>query len=138
MFKGSLLGSPRPRERETQPVTSPLAPFRRAPGRGRRTDMGYVIAGIIVLLLVAGFITYLVMNATQKRSSTAGGDTAPGIGSDATPLGDTTEHAGDQTERGTTASDAERNLGDEHAGEDPPQPRRPEDRQMRDAGASRH
>jgi hypothetical protein len=99
--------------------------------------MGYVIAGILVLLLVAGFITYLVLNATRKRSSAATSASAPGIGQDATPLGDTTQHAGDQTEHGTTAADAERNVGDEHAGQDPPQPVRPEDRQMRDAGASR-
>jgi hypothetical protein len=100
--------------------------------------MGYVIAAVVVLLLVAGFITYLVLNATSKRGSAAAkGDTAPGIGTDATPLGDTGEHAGRHTERGTTETDAERNPGEETASDDPPRPARPEDRQLRDAGAGR-
>ena len=99
--------------------------------------MGYVIAGVIVLLLVAGFITYLVMNAIGRRGSAAKGDASPGVGTDATPLGDTREHAGHTTERGTTAADAERNAGEERGDEDPPRPARPEDRQLRDAGAGR-
>jgi hypothetical protein len=99
--------------------------------------MGYVIAGILVLLLVAGFITFLVMNSMRKGGPAARGDAgAPGIGEDATPLGDTTEHAGQQTSRGTTADDAERNAGEEgEQGLDPSRPARPEDRQLRDAGA---
>jgi hypothetical protein len=101
--------------------------------------MGYVIAAVIVLLLVAGFITYLVMNSISKRDAPAAtGDTKPGMGVDpSTPLGDTGEHAGRHTSRGTTESDAERNAGEEGATDDPPRPRRPEDRQMRDAGAGR-
>jgi hypothetical protein len=66
--------------------------------------MGYVIAGILVLLLVAGFITFFVLNATN-RSGRAGpsdpGDEGnpAGIASpDPSPLGDTSEHAGDQQE----------------------------------------
>src|SRR3954451_14094310 len=101
--------------------------------------MAYVIAGIIVLLLVAVFITFLVMNSMRKGGPAARGDAgAPGIGEDPTPLGDTTEHAGQQTEGGTTAEDPERNAGEDNAAEgvDPARPARPEDRQLRDAGAS--
>ena len=39
--------------------------------------MGYVIAAIIVLLLVAGFVTFFVLNAT-KRSGKAGPGDPPG------------------------------------------------------------
>jgi hypothetical protein len=100
--------------------------------------MGYVIAGILVLLLVAGFITFLVMNSMRKSGPAARGEGGPpGMGGDATPLGDTTEHAGEQTSRGTTAEDPERNAGEDDAaqGLDPSRPARPEDRQLRDAGA---
>jgi hypothetical protein len=70
--------------------------------------MEYVIPAVIVALLVAGFVTFLVLNATRKSGSVAGRqDEAPGIGQDETPLGDTAEHAGEQTERGTTAGDPE-------------------------------
>jgi hypothetical protein len=66
--------------------------------------MSYVIPLLIVVLLVAGFITFLVMNATRRgRGAGRGGQPAsPGIGGDATPLGDTAEHAGPQTESGRT------------------------------------
>jgi hypothetical protein len=95
--------------------------------------MGYVIAGIIVLLIVAGFITYLVLNTMRKPNTVAPGGGEPGIGRDPTPLGDTAEHAGTQSSRGTTAEDAERNAG-EDPGVDPAAPK-PEDRQLGDAGA---
>src|SRR4051794_3357155 len=70
--------------------------------------MGYVIAAILVLLVVAGFVTFLVMNSMRRGSSRGaqrGGP--PGIGPDHTPLGDTAEHAGSQTESGHTAGDPE-------------------------------
>jgi hypothetical protein len=72
--------------------------------------MEYVIPAVLVLLLVAGFVTFLVFNATRKSGPVAaGGDEGPpGIGQDEeTPLGDTPEHAGEQTEAGTTARDPE-------------------------------
>jgi hypothetical protein len=70
--------------------------------------MEYVIPAVLVLLLVAGFVTFLVLNATRKSGPAAGGDERPpGIGQDETPLGDTAEHAGEQTEAGTTARDPE-------------------------------
>jgi hypothetical protein len=71
--------------------------------------MGYVIAAILVLLIVGGFVFFLVTNATNKSNVSDAGD--PGadqnalgiIGSDdETPAGDTTEHAGEQNERGET------------------------------------
>jgi len=52
--------------------------------------MGYVIAAIVVLLLVAGFITFMVVNATRRRDRSAAGIVAP----DESPLGDTAEHSG--------------------------------------------
>jgi hypothetical protein len=71
--------------------------------------MEYVIPAVIVLLLVAGFVTFLVLNATRKSgSATRRDERPPGIGADQqTPLGDTAEHAGEQTEAGTTARDPE-------------------------------
>jgi hypothetical protein len=62
--------------------------------------MGYVIAAVIVVLLVAGFVTFLVTNSTRKSNVSDAGD--PGadqnslsiIGSDReTAVGDTSEHA---------------------------------------------
>ena len=116
--------------------------------------MGYVIAAIIVLLIVTAFVTFLVMNSMRKgagrgtqdpsaRQSERGGP--PGIGEDPTPLGDTTEHAGEQSEEGRTADDPEGAArGQDPAGGEavaggpgPERPRRPEDRQLRDAGADR-
>ena len=79
--------------------------------------MGYVIAGVLVLLIIAGFITFLVMNSMKKNDLSDAGD--PGadqnplsiLGSDEkSPLGDTTEHAGEQNEHGETVGkqDADR------------------------------
>jgi len=71
--------------------------------------MGYVIAGIIVVLIVSALVFFLVTNATKKSNVSDAGD--PGadqnplgiVGSDdETPLGDTSEHAGEQTESGET------------------------------------
>ena len=74
--------------------------------------MGYVIAALLVLLIVGGFVFFLVTNATKKSNVSDAGD--PGaeqnslaiVGSDdETPLGDTSQHAGAQTEEGTTVSE---------------------------------
>ena len=100
--------------------------------------MGYVIAGIIVLLIVAVAVTWLVMSATSRRQQ----PTAI-VAADETPMGDTAQHAGEQSESGATVSDpesAERGIdpaGGEQpgGGEGPQRPERPEDRQMRDSGA---
>ena len=81
--------------------------------------MGYVIAGILVVLIVGGFAMFLVMNAT-KRSNVADADD-PGrdgptdmLGSeDDSPLGDTEQHAGEQDESGHTVGGQD---ADEHGG----------------------
>ena len=74
--------------------------------------MEYVIAGMVVLILVAGFVTFFVMNAT-KKGGRAGpsepsdeGNPAGIAAPDESPLGDTTQHAGDQRE-GQTVDDPE-------------------------------
>jgi hypothetical protein len=65
--------------------------------------MEYVIVGILVLLLVAGFVTFFVLNATKRSGRAApsdpGGEGTPaGIAApDESPLGDTTQHS-DATE----------------------------------------
>ena len=105
--------------------------------------MGYVIAGILVLVLVGGFITFFVMNATNRSGranpSDPGGEGTPaGIASpDDSPLGDTTQHAGDQQE-GQTVNDPEQE-GQESAGGpkarvgDPgPEARQPESERLAD------
>jgi hypothetical protein len=82
--------------------------------------MGYVIAAILVVLLVSALVFFLVTNATKKSNVSDAGD--PGadqnplgiIGSDDdTPMGDTTEHAGEQNESGETVGgqDAEEHGG---------------------------
>ena len=62
--------------------------------------MGYVIAAIAAVVIIGGFVTFLVLNATRKSNVSDAGD--PGadqnplgiIGSDdATPAGDTDQHA---------------------------------------------
>jgi hypothetical protein len=68
--------------------------------------MGYVIAAIIVLLLVAGFVTFFVLNATKRSGRAAPGDpggdgTPAGIAApDESPLGDTTQHSEATEEEG--------------------------------------
>jgi hypothetical protein len=112
------------------------------PPLGYANHMGYVIAAIVVLLIVAGFVTFMVMNSMRKGSAQAE-DPSPGIGQDRTPLGDTTEHAGTQARSGETEEDPEEPdrgvdpSGTERTpgGEGPERPDRPEDRQLRDAGA---
>jgi hypothetical protein len=66
--------------------------------------MEYLIPAVLLLILIGGFVTFLVLNATKKSGPVADADDegAPGMGGDDTPLGDTTEHAGEQTEHGTT------------------------------------
>ena len=86
--------------------------------------MGYVIAIIVVLLLVAGFVTFFVLNATGRSGRAApsdpGGEGNPaGIASpDASPLGDTTEHAGDQ-QGGRTVDQPEHGGSSEGGGDKP-------------------
>ena len=68
--------------------------------------MGYVIAAIVVLLLVAGFVTFFVLHATARSGRAAPGDpggegTPAGIASpDESELGTTTQHSGATQEEG--------------------------------------
>jgi hypothetical protein len=73
--------------------------------------MGYVIAAILVLLIVGGFVLFLVTNATKKSNVSDAGD--PGadqnslgtIGTDdETPAGDTNELS--DANEGTPVDDA--------------------------------
>ncbi len=69
--------------------------------------MGYVIAAVLVVLIVGGFVAFLVTNAARKSNVSDAGD--PGadqnplgiVGADdETPAGDTSEHASDLTAEG--------------------------------------
>ena len=78
--------------------------------------MEYVIPVVLVILLVGGFVIFLVLNATKKTGPVADADEGvPGIGSDETPLGDTSEHADHDEGRGEPPARLERDP-------DPPQP----------------
>jgi hypothetical protein len=114
--------------------------------------MTYLIPLIVVLLLVSGGVTFVVLNATkQSKPSEAqnseDSDPKTMAASDPSPLGDTTEHAGDQSEQGHTVEDPEGGgagaeggsasgidggAGDAGAGEDT----RPESERL--ANADRH
>ncbi len=59
--------------------------------------MGYVIAAILVLLIVAAGVTFFVLRAARGRNEAAIVEPDQN-----TPLGDTDEHAGRQTPEGTT------------------------------------
>jgi hypothetical protein len=69
--------------------------------------MEYVIPAIIVVLLVGGFVMFVTLRATRKSGPAAVDEGDPGIGTDETPLGDTTEHAGAQSDGGATVDDPE-------------------------------
>jgi hypothetical protein len=70
--------------------------------------VGYVIAAILVILIVGGFIMFLVTNSARRSNVSdaddPGREGSPGmLGSDSgTPVGDTEQHAGEQSESGET------------------------------------
>ncbi len=69
--------------------------------------MEYLIPIVLVLLLVSGFVAFMVLNATkQSKPSEAenseDSDPKTMAASDPSPLGDTTEHAGEQSSQGET------------------------------------
>lgn len=73
--------------------------------------MEYAIPIILVLVIVTAGIVAFVMNSRHKtapRGDRTAADAehsgGPGIGGDATPLGDSAEHAGRQTRDGETVS----------------------------------
>lgn len=74
--------------------------------------MTYLIPIIVVLLLVSGIITFIVLNATKQSKPSEAQDSEDGdpktmAASDPSPLGDTTEHAGEQSDEGHTAEGPE-------------------------------
>ena len=74
--------------------------------------MEYLIPILLVLLLVSGVVTFMVLNATkQSKPSEAQNseDSDPKTmgASDPSPLGDTTEHAGEQSQAGETVEGPE-------------------------------
>jgi hypothetical protein len=86
--------------------------------------MGYVIAAIIVVLIVGAGIAAFVWNASRKQRQAAAADPQNGEGTPGsdmaivtpdpnTPLGDTDQHAGEQTREGRTVAgqDADRSGG---------------------------
>jgi hypothetical protein len=94
--------------------------------------MGYVIAGIIVLLIVAAGVTVFVLNATRRQRQASAADSEYGEGlpgtdtaivapDENTPLGDTDQHSGEQTEDGRTVGaregEAQAHQRTGHAGE---------------------
>ena len=112
--------------------------------------MGYVIAIVVVLLLVAAGVTFFVLNAAKKGGKAGpddpGADGAPAdiAAPDESPLGDTTEHAGDHTEGHTTdepergdnagTGDAKPRVGDAgpEAKQDTPSAPQPESERLAD------
>ena len=69
--------------------------------------MEYLIPIILVLLLVSGAVTFAVLNATRKSKpseaeNSEDSDPQTMAASDPSPLGDTTEHAGEQSHEGET------------------------------------
>ncbi len=61
--------------------------------------MAYVLVAVAVVLLIAGFVTFMILNATNKRGPVAADDGPPGIGPDeGTPLGDTPEHTHERSD----------------------------------------
>ena len=69
--------------------------------------MEYLIPIMVVLVLVSGAVTFVVMNATRKSkpseaASSEDSDPKTMAATDSSPLGDTTEHAGDQSQEGET------------------------------------
>jgi hypothetical protein len=70
--------------------------------------MGYVIAAILVVLIVGGVVMFMVTNSTKRSNVSDAGS----------PLGDTREHAGEQSSEGTTERDQD---ADTHGGTGRPQ-----------------
>src|SRR3954454_7340297 len=87
--------------------TQALRPFHRPRAVGSRSCMGYVIAALLVVLIVGGFVFFLVGNATKKSNVSDAGD--PGadqnslsiVGSDdETAAGDTNQLSDNNGEEG--------------------------------------
>jgi hypothetical protein len=84
--------------------------------------MGYVIAAILVVLIVAAGVAFFTMRATRARRGEAAADRTHGEGTPGseaaivapdsnTPLGDTDQHAGEHSREGETVADPEAGRG---------------------------
>jgi hypothetical protein len=74
--------------------------------------MEYLIPIMLVLLLISGVVTFMVLNATKQSKPSEADDSDDSdpktmAASDDSPLGDTTEHAGEQSEEGETVEGPE-------------------------------
>jgi hypothetical protein len=74
--------------------------------------MEYLIPIMLVLLLVSGVVIFMVLNATKRSKPSEAQDSEDSdpktmAASDPSPLGDTTEHAGEQSDEGHTVRDPE-------------------------------
>jgi len=92
--------------------------------------MGYVIAALLVLLIVAAGVTFMVLNATRRQRQTAAADSTHGEGTpgseaaivspdENSPLGDTDQHAGEQDREGRTVREPGEGPDREPAGGTP-------------------
>jgi hypothetical protein len=72
--------------------------------------MGYVIAAILVVLIVAAGIAVFVRGATARK-----GQAQIATPDEGTPLGDTEQHAGEQNRSGETVADPESTTREEKA-----------------------
>jgi hypothetical protein len=93
--------------------------------------MGYVIAAVLVLLIVAAGVTFFVLSATKRQRQSAAADSSHGEGTpgseaaivapdEQTPLGDTDQHAGEQTSEGRTVAGQDGESGEPARGSVPP------------------
>jgi hypothetical protein len=78
--------------------------------------MGYVIAGILVVLIVGAAIAFFVSGAAARK-----GQAQIASPDEGTPLGDTSEHAGEQAREGETVSDPDAS-GRESPAQEPTSP----------------
>ena len=104
--------------------------------------MEYLIPILLVLLLVSGVVTFMVLNATkQSKPSEAqnseDSDPKTMAASDPSPLGDTTEHAGEQSQEGETVegpegegTQGESSSSDESTSEESREDTRPESERL--------
>jgi len=74
--------------------------------------MGYVIAAILVVLIVGAGIVFFVRSATARK-----GQAQIASPDEGTPLGDTDQHAGEQSREGETVSDPDASGRDSPARE---------------------
>jgi hypothetical protein len=77
--------------------------------------MGYVIAAILVLLIVAAGVTFFVLRSTRTGQEASIAEPDPN-----TPLGDTDQHAGEQTSAGETVAGHEEGGAPGTRGSRPP------------------